>query len=158
MPEETTPAEQSAGEQELEPVDPIIGKVADIVDRYSVLVNKGDEAGVEVGMIFSVIGATGTAVRDPETGEDLGTLPIEKARIRVTEVYSKFCQAETYRITEPAVAGLISDILQEQWPGTSDEFGREQFTLNVVPTPTVPEAANVHIDVGDYVCELTPAS
>lgn len=39
-------------------------------------------------MIFSVIGATGTAVRDPETGEDLGTLPIEKARIRVTEVYS----------------------------------------------------------------------
>lgn len=88
MPEETTVAEQSVGEPELEPVDPIIGKVADIVDRYSVLVNKGDEAGVEVGMIFSVIGATGTAVRDPETGEDLGTLPIEKARIRVTEVYS----------------------------------------------------------------------
>ncbi|CPR31285.1 Uncharacterised protein [Mycobacteroides abscessus] len=30
MPEETTVAEQSVGEPELEPVDPIIGKVADI--------------------------------------------------------------------------------------------------------------------------------
>ena len=113
---------------------------------------------VEVVLFVSVMGATGTAVRDPETGDDLGTLPIEKARIRVTEVYSKFCQAETYRITEPAVAGLISDILQEQWPGTTDEFGREQFQLNVVPTPTVPDATEVHIVVGDYVCELTPVS
>lgn len=156
MVEETTAAEQSAGDLDTEPVDPIIGKIADIVDRHSVLVNKGDDAGVEVGMIFSVIGATGTAVRDPETGDDLGTLPIEKARIRVTEVYSKFCQAETYRVTEPAVAGLLSDILEAKWPGTTGEFGREYFKLDVVPAKQIPDSNEVHIDVGDYVCELTP--
>lgn len=158
MVEETAAEEQPDGELEPQPGDPIIGKVADIVDRHAVLVNKGDEAGVEVGMIFSVIGATGTAVRDPETGEDLGTLPIEKARIRVTEVYSKFCQAETYRVVESSVAGLINDLLQQKWPGLDAGLGREQFQLDAPAPSGLPDATEVQIDVGDYVCELVPSS
>jgi hypothetical protein len=73
--------------------DLITGAVAAVEDKYTLIVNRGETAGVTTGMIFAVLG---DEISDPETGELLGHR--EKLRVKTTEVYERFCRAETYRI------------------------------------------------------------
>lgn len=68
-------------------------QVAKILDCYSVALNRGSEHGVTAGEIYTI---ASTDVIDPETGENLGRY--SKLRVKVTDVYPKFCVAETYRI------------------------------------------------------------
>jgi hypothetical protein len=79
----------------------ITGAVADIEDRYTLIINQGENAGVKTGMIFAVLGDDGSHVIDPTTGEDLGARPVVKLRVKVTDVFEKFARAETYVIVSP---------------------------------------------------------
>ncbi|ORW80116.1 hypothetical protein AWC22_18280 [Mycobacterium riyadhense] len=105
----TGPAKKSAGR--------ITGAVADIEDRYTLIINKGEKAGVKPGMIFAVVGAAGKHVIDPITGEDLGARPGVKLRVKVTEVFEKFARAETYVIVPPfqsfGLGGVASSTMQD---------------------------------------------
>lgn len=74
--------------------DPIKGKVSNIIDSYSVALNIGTNHGVQKGMMFKIVDKT-VNVRDPDTGEELGNLVFSKANVRITEVYEKYCLAET---------------------------------------------------------------
>lgn len=68
-------------------------QVAKVLDRYSLALNRGGEDGIMAGDIFTI---GSKDVIDPETGENLGRYG--KLRVKVTDVYPKFCVAETYRI------------------------------------------------------------
>jgi hypothetical protein len=83
------------------PTGPITGAVADIEDRYTLIINKGENAGVKPGMIFAVLSDDGNHVIDPITKEDLGPRPSVKLRVKVTDVFEKFARAETYVIVSP---------------------------------------------------------
>lgn len=65
------------------------GKVAEILDCYTVAINRGEEHDVWPGDYFAV----GRDVIDPDTGESLGWH--EKLRLKVKDSYPKFCVAET---------------------------------------------------------------
>lgn len=142
---------------------PLVGKVAEIMDRYTLAINRGSEHGVEVGMIFAVIGFGGEIV-DPETKQSLGPRPVEKLRVKVADVYEKFCVAETYRLVTPSrsldyLLGPNRDLLREMAktlsalpPGPE----RERFADAPAPREGTPTDSVIHVEVGDTVRQVGP--
>lgn len=76
-------------------MDRIIGKVVDIKNIYTAIINKGSNDGVGEGMRF-LIYETGEELKDPETGESLGNMEYIKARVKANYVSEKYTIAETY--------------------------------------------------------------
>ena len=87
------------------PVEPIRGKVARVLNSREVALNKGLVDGVEVGMIFKILSPTGSAITDPDTDELLGSVELEKTRVRVTVVQDRVSVASTYRTRKINVGG-----------------------------------------------------
>lgn len=75
---------------------PITGQVALIEDDYTLVINRGAESGLAVGMIFAVQSGAGQVITDPESGRELGRLGGEKLRVRVFEVQPLFARAHTF--------------------------------------------------------------
>ena len=75
---------------------PIAGQVALIEDDYTLVINRGAESGIAVGMIFAVQSGTGQVITDPESGRELGRLSHEKLRVRVFDVQPLFARAHTF--------------------------------------------------------------
>jgi hypothetical protein len=73
----------------------IEGKVAVILNERELIINKGAEAGVKEGMKFKIVEPK-VDIKDPDTGEALGTLTHEKIRVGIVEVQPKFSKARTY--------------------------------------------------------------
>lgn len=86
---------------------PIKGKISNIIDQYTVALNVGKNKNVVKGMKFRILAKT-VEVKDPDTGETLGTFEFEKDRIEVTEVQEKFCLAETYSTITSSLAPIFS--------------------------------------------------
>ncbi|MDG4665960.1 hypothetical protein [Mycobacterium sp. 236(2023)] len=105
----------------------ISGQVALIEDDYTLVINRGAEAGVVPGMVFAVYSGAGRLITDPESGRELGRLSREKLRVRVFDVQSLFARAHTF-------------------VDTADFHG-----LLAVPFDSRPHAEVVTIDVGDAV-------
>lgn len=78
----------------------IAGQVALVEDDHTLVLNRGAEAGVTVGMVFAVRAGGGRVVTDPETGRELGRLSREKLRVRVFDVQPLFSRAHTVVMTE----------------------------------------------------------
>ena len=78
---------------------PITGQVALIEDDYTLVINRGAESGLAVGMIFAVQSGTGQVITDPESGRELGRLSREKLRVRVFDVQPLFARAHTFADT-----------------------------------------------------------
>lgn len=87
--------------------DALSGRVAFIEDDYTLVINRGADAGVVPGMVFAVSSTTGPMVTDPETGRELGRLPREKLRVRVFDVQPLFARAYTFVDTDDFY-GLLS--------------------------------------------------
>lgn len=87
----------------------VTGKVAAIVDERELVINRGEEHGVTVGMRFAVLAGQGTEVKDPDTGEALGSVPIEKATVKVVRVQPKLSVARTFR-TVGGSPGLVPNV------------------------------------------------
>lgn len=96
-------------------------KVAKLLDQFSVVLNIGLNQlpnPVKVGDIFTIVSED---VIDPQTGENLGPYP--KLRVKVTEVYDRFCVAETYRLAiSPYEAIIRIDVGAEAQPFTPAEL------------------------------------
>lgn len=75
---------------------PITGQVALIEDDYTLVINRGAESGLAVGMIFAVQSGAGQVITDPESGRELGRIGREKLRVRVFDVQPLFARAHTF--------------------------------------------------------------
>ncbi len=69
------------------------GKVAKIMGKGEIVVNRGRQHGVRAGMLFEIFAPEGEEVWDPDTGETLGTVEDVKAKAEVTEVKEKLAVA-----------------------------------------------------------------
>ena len=69
------------------------GKVAKILGRGEIVINRGRGHGVRQGMLFEIFAPEGEEVWDPDTGETLGTVEDIKARAEITEVKDKLSVA-----------------------------------------------------------------
>ena len=104
--------------------NPIRGKVAQILNSREVVLNIGSHEGVEPHMHFDILDAGSQDIRDPDSGEVLGSLNRPRVRVRITHVQSLLSVATTYRKTKTNIGGtgsgpylgaLSRSLLPEQW-------------------------------------------
>lgn len=76
------------------------GQVALIEDDYTLVINRGAEAGVVPDMVFAVHSDSDQVITDPESGRELGRLTREKLRVRVFDVQPLFSRAHTFARTD----------------------------------------------------------
>lgn len=77
--------------------DPIVGAVARILNTRELVINRGLEHGVRRGMYFQVLAPEGENIRDPETGENLGSVERPKVSVQVIEAKDRLSVARTHR-------------------------------------------------------------
>jgi hypothetical protein len=77
--------------------DLIRAKVARVLNSREIAINVGKDHGVVVGMLFDVMNPKGEDIKDPDTGEVLGSLLRPKVRVKVTQVQDKLAVASTYK-------------------------------------------------------------
>ena len=85
----------------------IEGKIAEIIDTYTVVINRGHEHGVEEGMRF-IIYELGNEIKDPDTKESLGTFEHVKAKVEATNVNERFSTAKTYEADTRPTNAIIA--------------------------------------------------
>lgn len=108
----------------------ITGQVALVEDDHTLVINRGTEAGVRVGMVFAVHSSEGPLITDPESGRQLGRLSREKVRVRVFDAQPLFARAHTVVMT--------------------DDF----YGLLHIPFAAHPAEDPVTVDVGDAVASI----
>lgn len=79
---------------------PITAQVALVEDDFTLVINRGAQAGVTPGMIMAVYSDSGQVINDPESGVELGRLPREELRVRVFDVHPLFARAHTVADTD----------------------------------------------------------
>jgi hypothetical protein len=89
---------------------PIRGKVARILNSRELAINVGSKDGVTVGMKFDVLEPKGEEIKDPDTGEVLGSLARPKVRVRVKSVQERLSVATTFKEYEVNVGGVGSSL------------------------------------------------
>lgn len=105
MSDPTTPQEA------LEPStarEPITGLVARILTSRELVINKGENDGVTVGMTFEVLDPKAEDIEDPATGEILGSVDRVKVEVRVTLVEARLAVAETFHSRKVNVGGTAT--------------------------------------------------
>ncbi|MFT8381954.1 MAG: hypothetical protein ABF639_02625 [Lacticaseibacillus paracasei] len=94
-------------------------KIVKIIDDESLVINAGELKHIEVGQKFQIIGKRGEEVKDPDTGESLGTLDEIKGSVFADIVYPHMTIAKS---PHEGYSGVILNAFNS---------GRE--TLNVDP-------------------------
>lgn len=75
----------------------IRGKVAQLIDESTLVINRGSEHGVTTGMRFAVLNVKGAEILDPDSGDVIGSVDIEKVVVKVVRVEPKLAVARTFR-------------------------------------------------------------
>ena len=106
----------------------VTGQVALVEDDYTLVINRGADAGVTPGMVFAVYSDAGQVITDPESGRELGRLRREALQVRVFDVHPLFARAHTFVRTDD-FHGLLGLPFVE-------ESGEHVVTVNVGDTVT----------------------
>ena len=85
--------------------NPIRGKVAQVLNSREVVLNIGSHDRVKLDMLFDILDPISQDIRDPDSGEVLGSLSRPKVRVRITHVQSLLSVATTYRRTKVNIGG-----------------------------------------------------
>ena len=89
---------------------PIRGKVARVLNAREIAINVGTENGVTVGMYFDVLDPHYEDIKDPDTGEVLGSFERPKVRVKIIHVQEKSSLATTYRKERVNIGGTRKNI------------------------------------------------
>lgn len=77
--------------------DAIRGKVARILNARELVVNKGADDGIEIGMQLAILNEGGVDITDPDTGDVLGSIEVPKVLVKVVHVSARLAVASTFR-------------------------------------------------------------
>ncbi|MEK7728358.1 MAG: FlgT C-terminal domain-containing protein [candidate division KSB1 bacterium] len=91
---------------------PLVGKVSGILTERELAINIGLNQGLKPGMRFKVLADQSTEIRDPETGDILGSVDREKIRLKVSEVHEKFSICRAYSKSNIGLLAM-ADIFEE---------------------------------------------
>ncbi len=116
----------------------IIGKVAQVLNERELVINIGRQDSVKAGDRFKVLSAASLDVRDPDTGEVLGSIEREKVRVKASQVFDNMTVCKTYRT---------------HWIGNYDLSPLEQTVASFMPRTKVTDT--LRADRNDLPRELT---
>ena len=138
-------------------MEKIEGKVAKILDEYSIVINIGRNHGVVDGMVFAVFIQSDEEVKDPDSSEVLGKLEHIKEHVFVAHVQDKFstcvagekdtsCEHESH-----GAQTLSGAMMAESMPGSSgsNKLSSERLNVNTSQISGIPQLGP--ISVGDMV-------
>ena len=116
-------------------MDPIRGKVAQILDSRQVILNVGSTDRVAEGMMFKIINPKGEHIRDPDTQRVLGSVESPRAFVRVVQVQENLAVATTSManpVFTPASLGPIARALMPpRWVDQYESLGANLSTVNI---------------------------
>lgn len=87
--------------------EPIRGKVAQVLNAREIAINKGSTDGVDVDMYFDVVDPKEQNIKDPDTGEVLGSLERPRIRLKIIHVQDKLAVASTYKSERVNLGGDV---------------------------------------------------
>jgi hypothetical protein len=138
------------------PVDPRLarglrGQVAQILNERELVINIGDQHGVEEGMRFAVLAASPVQILDPESGEPLGWLDREKVRVEAIRVMERMSVCATY---ETKVVGGSLGLIDVSEMFRPRQHVPKTLRANRDSYPAPLSAAESYVKIGDVVREL----
>lgn len=101
------------------------GKVAKILGKGEIVINRGRSHGVRTGMLFEIFSPEGEEVWDPDTGETLGTVEDVKAHAEVTEVKERLAVARLQNTSTPFGAVNIGEMQENLQRMFGQMFGED---------------------------------
>ena len=139
-------------------MEKIEGKVAKILDEYSIVINIGRNHGVVDGMVFAVFIQSDEEVKDPDSSEVLGKLENIKEHVFVAHVQDKFSTCVAGEKGSPCeeheshgAQTLSGAMMAESMPGSSgsNKLSSERLNVNTSQISGIPQLGP--ISVGDMV-------
>ena len=124
----------------------IQGRVIRILDRRTVMLNVGEDHGVERGMRFGLYTPTEEVI-DPETNETLGVYRTRKAVVEAQAVYPRFTVARPPSRTVRTQFG-------QQLGSLMSTYERVEEELDVAPGSIQPMPTGDQVAVGDVAQQL----
>lgn len=95
----------------------IEGKVAGILTKRELAINRGAADGVEIGMRFAILNRQGIEVEDPDSGDVLGSVELVKTLVKVVRIDGDhLCTARTFR-TIAGTPGISAVIMSNSLSG-----------------------------------------
>lgn len=82
--------------------------VARILSQYEVIIAVGEVDGVKVGDQFMIMGNSDDKIINPETGEEIGFVPVKKAIVKAKQVFEKFTICENSNTKYSSLFGATS--------------------------------------------------
>ncbi|MEU6563333.1 hypothetical protein [Nocardia nova] len=79
------------------PPDEPFGRVARVLSGRRLVINRGSDHGVGEDQVYAVMSPEGEVITDPDTEEVIGVVPVEKIRVRITEVQPRLAIGQTFR-------------------------------------------------------------
>ena len=106
----------------------IEGKVAEIISERDLVINRGTVDGVKVGMRFRILHSRGAEIVDPDTGEKLGRVEIDKTVVKITSVDERLAVGRTFRTIKEGGGALAQSAF------LSNAFRQPTVTVETLKT------------------------
>jgi hypothetical protein len=135
-------------------VKPIRGKVARILNSKEVALNIGQEDGVELGMVFNILDPNGYDIKDPDTGNMIGSVERPKVSVRVTHIQYGMSVASTYKTERVNIGGssaalsIFSSLPAPRWVNRAETLKIDDKTWEHL------EEEKSYVSTGDPVVQV----
>ncbi len=125
------------------PTQPKRFRVIRILNEFQIIINGGLNQQVRVNQRFSIVGKSHDYVIDPETGQRLGSLPLDKAVVQVSQVFESFSICVNSKPVRSPFSGIYTSNSPFQPLNVNKKSIQPQIGSEAIPT----------IDVGDDAIE-----
>lgn len=92
----------------------IKGKIIRIIDKKTVVINLGEEHGIDNSSVFYILGEPEEII-DPFNNDILGTVNVTKTRVKASQVFDKFTIATTsWKVTTYNPISIYSSLFKSE--------------------------------------------
>ena len=136
---------------------PIRGKVAHVLNKHEIAINVGTAKGVTVGMYFDVLDPHYADIKDPDTGEVLGSIERPKVRVKIIHVQEKLALATTYQKERVNIGGtgrglplgpFARALMPPTWVEKYETLGKTEKTKDLL------KEEESYVNIGDPVVQV----
>jgi hypothetical protein len=116
-------------------VEPVRGKVAQVLDSRQLVINVGSSQDVAVDMTFKVVNPKGEQIRDPDTNQILGSIESPKLIVRVIEVQDNLSVATISGanpvITPASLGPFARALMPSRWADHYETLSAETGKVSI---------------------------